>query len=102
MAVGYTGPILNYFNGAGASNGMPAGTNNQNAFANGTAALYITSTLPRRDVNMYSNLSSSVGANFITRKGIPSQVAAPARIGPQPAFIPNRNGASTSAITSPY
>jgi hypothetical protein len=102
-APGYTGPILNYFNGAGAQpTGMPAGTNNQNAFVNGTQGQYLTGSLGRRGAAVYSNLSSALGANFIIRLNVPGLVAAPGWMGPQPALFPNRNGFNSATINRPY
>ena len=103
---GYTGPygnMLGYILGAGAAVGMPAGSNNQNAFSLGLTSQYLngtTSTLKRRAVCAYSNLSS-VGS-FASRLSVPGVVAAPARIGPQVAFFPFRNGKTTNTVTKPY
>jgi hypothetical protein len=104
---GYSGPYGNmfgYISGFGAAVGMPAGSNNQNAFWLGLTSQYLngtTSTLKQRGVNVYSNLSSSP-AGFPTRATIPGVVLGPARIGPAPAFFPNRNGQTSSTVTKPY
>ncbi len=104
---GYSGPFGNmfgYINGIGGAVGMPAGSNNQNAFLLGLTSQYLngtTSTLKRRTVNVYSNLSSSPGG-FPSRSGIPGTVAWPARVGPVAAFFPNRNGKPSTTVTKPY
>ncbi len=104
---GYSGPYGNmfgYIQGAGAAVGMPAGSNNQNAFMLGLVSQYLngtTSTLKHRGANVYSNLSSSPGG-FPTRSTIPGVVLGPARIGPAPAFFPNRNGQPSTTVTKPY
>jgi hypothetical protein len=103
---GYTGPYGNMFGyilGAGADVGMPAGSNNQNAFIAGLSGQYLngtTSTLKRRAACAYSNLSS-VGA-FSARLSVPGVIAWGARVGPQPAFFPNRNGKPSTTVTKPY
>ena len=103
---GYTGPYGNMFGyivGAGGAVGMPAGSNNQNAFIAGLTSQYLngtTSTLKRRIVCSYSNLSST--GSFSTRRTVPGTIAWPARIGPQLAFFPNRNGKPSTTKTSPY
>lgn len=108
MAQGYSGPygnMLGYIVGAGAAVGMPAGSNNQNAFLLGLTAQYLngtTSTLKRRSVCAYSTLSSLPGVPFHTRLTIPGTIAWPARFGPVHAFFPNRNGKPSTTKTSPY
>ena len=105
---GYTGPYGNMFGyivGAGAAVGMPAGSNNQNAFLLGLTSQYLngtTSTLKRRGVNVYSNLGSTPNVAFQTRVGIVGVVLGPARVGPMPAFFPNRNGKPHTTTTLPY
>ena len=104
-APGYAGPILNYFNGAGAQpTGMPSGSNNHNAFINGTAGQYLAggNGLTRRAVAVYSNLTSALGANFVIRLNVPGAVVAPGWMGPQPVFFPFRNGFNSAAATRPY
>lgn len=104
---GYTGPYGNmfgYISGAGGAVGMPAGSNNQNAFIAGLTSQYLngtTSTLKRRAVSVYSSLTTAP-AGFPTRGTVPGVVAWPARIGPQPAFFPNRVGKTSNTITFPY
>jgi hypothetical protein len=103
---GYTGPYGNmqgYFLGAGGALGMPSGSNNQNAFIAGIAGQYLAGgSLSRRGVAVYSNLSSTVGANFTTRLNVPGVVASPAWVGPMPAFFPVRNGKIFNGATQPY
>ena len=104
---GYSGPYGNmfgYISGAGARVGMPAGSNNQNAFIAGLTSQYLngtTSTLHRRrGVAAYSNRSST--ASFPTRLTVPGTIAWPARFGPVHAFFPNRVGKPANQKTSPY
>jgi glutamate-1-semialdehyde aminotransferase len=97
--------MFGYIVGAGAAVGMPAGSNNQNAFMLGLTSQYLngtTSTLKRRTVSAYSTLGSLPHSPFATRLVIPGVVLAPARIGPAPAFFPNRNGQTSSTVTLPY
>ena len=103
---GFTGPfgnMLGYILGAGGAVGMPAGSNNQNAFIAGLTSQYLNgtvSTLKRRAVGAYSTLTS-VGS-FNARLTAPGVIAWAARVGPQPAFFPNRNGKPSTTVTSPY
>jgi len=105
---GYSGPYGNMFGyivGAGAAVGMPAGSNNQNAFLLGLTSQYLngtTSTLKRRTVSAYSTLGSLPGVPFQTRLTIAGTIAWPARVGPVPAFFPNRNGQPSTTKTLPY
>ncbi len=105
---GYSGPYGNmfgYVQGAGANVGMPAGSNNQNAFWLGLSSQYLngtTSTLKRRTVSAYSTLGSLPGVRFQLRLATPGVVLGPARIGPAPAFFPNRNGQASTTVTLPY
>lgn len=101
MASSYRGAQLMYILGAGANGGMPAGSNNSNAFMLGIASQHLTATgMPRRGVAVYSNLSAVAGV-FQNRLTAPGAIATPAGVGPSPAFIPNRNG-STVTSTLPY
>ena len=104
---GYSGPYGNmfgYIQGAGAAVGMPAGTNNQNAFIAGLVGQYLsgaaTSTLPRRAGGAYSTVFSA-GSDKV-RTTIPGTIAWPARVGPMPAFFPNRVGKPGNTVTIPY
>jgi hypothetical protein len=83
---------------------QPAGSNNANAFLAGLTTQYLfgagASTLPRRAVTAYSNLTST--GSFNARLTAPGVISSGARIGPQMAFFPFRHGKTTNTITSPY
>lgn len=107
---GYGGPygaMASYYGNSQTNTNWPqnmGGSNGINAFQAGVAGQYLNggsvSTLPRRIVCAYSNVSSV--ANFTSRPSVPGVVVAGARVGPQAAFFPNRNGKTTNTITTPY
>ena len=103
---GYTGPFGNQYsylrgNGPGVT-GMPAGTNNANAFMTGVTGSYLTvgAAMSRRGTAVYSNLSSA--GSFGTRLSIPGTVSWPARIGPALGIFRNTVGQPTNPKTTPY